>query len=131
MLEKEKEKEDQEKLIDIEKEEEKIKGSEEEKKEPGEQKEPAFDFTASKDLIEYLFNDILANRFGEHWILKEKELDGLSRASDAMLIRYAKWLEKNGIVINFGLWLFIIVVPRLRSPEKRGEPEKKKSGKEN
>lgn len=129
-LEKEKEKEAaKEKLDEIEMEEEKKKEVEGVKEgvESGEKEIVSF---ASEPVVEFLFDDILASRFGEDWILKEKELKSLSKATDELLLAYAEWLSKHAAKINFVLCLFMIIKPRIESAKKRREAEREKSGKE-
>lgn len=87
---------------------------------------------STKGMYQSIFNQMLAARYGEKWQLSPAELDGISKATDTLLIKYAPLMAKWGAEINFGFWLFLILSPRLEypkearkeAPEEKKEPEK-------
>jgi len=78
---------------------------------------------STKGVYQSIFNQMLVTRYGEKWALSPAELEGISKATDDLLVKYAPYMAKWGAEINFGFWLFLILSPRLeyKQPE---QPEK-------
>ena len=77
---------------------------------------------STKGVYRSIFNQMLVARYGEKWALSPVELDGISKATDDLLVKYAPYLAKWGAEVNFGFWLFLILSPRLEY--KQQQPKK-------
>ncbi|MHA1757969.1 MAG: hypothetical protein ACTSVV_14440 [Promethearchaeota archaeon] len=76
----------------------------------------------SKPLIEILFNNILADRFGEKWRLTNQESEALGRALDDVIMKYSVTiLEKYSEEMTLIVTASAIIIPRLLMKESGNE----------